>query len=258
MMNQTELEQALSDLPLGGVRYYPSVGSTNDLASQWADEAAPDFALVLADQQTSGRGRLGRQWVTRPGVSLAFSLVLRLSQEEVNYLTRFAPWGAVAVCDVLQDLCDVSGQVKWPNDVLVGRRKLAGILVESQWTGDAMPALIVGIGINIAPDAVPPDDEVIFPASCVESACGKSVDRVQFLHAVLAALIARRPTLGSEEFLTDWNARLAFLGEWVQVGNGITGKQSGRVLGVAEDGQLRLETEGGAVICVDVGDVHMR
>lgn len=257
-MDFAGLEHSLSDLPMGGVRFYPSVGSTNDLARDWADAGAPDFSLVIADQQTSGRGRLGRQWVTLPEVSLAFSLILRLTSEEMPHLAYFAPWGAMAVSDALQAMCGVQGQIKWPNDVLVNRRKLSGILVESQWTGTEMSALIVGVGINIASDAVPPDDEVIFPATSVESVLGKSVDRVQFLHAVLVAMIARRSKVGSPEFLADWNERLAFRGEWVRVGSQLTPEQIGRVLGVAADGQLRLEDEQGAEFCVDVGDVHLR
>src|SRR5215216_678108 len=101
-MNQTELRKALSKLSLGDVRYFDSVGSTNTEALAWATSDAKDLSLVIADEQTAGRGRLDRKWFTPKGTALAFSLIMRPTAEEKSYLTRIVGLAALAVVDTLQ------------------------------------------------------------------------------------------------------------------------------------------------------------
>src|SRR5512147_1345877 len=117
-MDQASLQALLSGLPLGAVRYFDTVGSTNDLAARWADDGAPDLSLVAADEQTAGRGRLGRRWITPPGAALAFSLVLTdIRQADI---LRYTALGALAVCDALNLTFSPlpPAQIKWPNDVI--------------------------------------------------------------------------------------------------------------------------------------------
>ncbi|PIZ25632.1 MAG: biotin--[acetyl-CoA-carboxylase] ligase, partial [Chloroflexi bacterium CG_4_10_14_0_8_um_filter_57_5] len=134
-MNERELRRTLSDLPLGGVRYYEQTGSTNDVALAWASAGAPDLALVIADEQTAGRGRLGRKWVTPPGAALAFSLVLRPRPVERDVIPLYSALGALAVVSALEEKYGLKPEIKWPNDVLVRGRKLCGILAEAVWLG---------------------------------------------------------------------------------------------------------------------------
>src|SRR5664279_6508775 len=119
MVLTAPLQSILTGLPLGGLRYFDSIGSTNDDALAWARAGAPDFSLVVADAQTAGRGRLLRRWITNPGSALAFSLVLRPSTQESECLPRFSPLGAVAVRQALADLFGLPAEIKWPNDVLL-------------------------------------------------------------------------------------------------------------------------------------------
>src|SRR5512146_1632742 len=116
-MNPNELKKALSKLPVGDVRYFDSIGSTNNEALAWAASGAEDLSLVIADEQTAGRGRLSRKWFTPPGTALAFSLILRPSAQEKAHLTRIVGLAALAVVDALQQRGLVA-QIKWPNDVL--------------------------------------------------------------------------------------------------------------------------------------------
>ena len=102
-MENTPLDLRLEELNLSGFRYFDTIGSTNDEALSWADEGAPDSALVIADEQTSGRGRLQRTWVTRPGVALAFSQVFIPSESEKSFLQLYSPLAALAVADALVD-----------------------------------------------------------------------------------------------------------------------------------------------------------
>ena len=155
-MNQSLLETRLADLPLGGIRYFERIGSTNDEAAAWLKQGCPDLALVVADAQSAGRGRAGRKWFTPPGAGLAFSLVLRAGDATRQLLAqgntaRLNGLGALAVCQALQEQHSLPAQIKWPNDVIVNGRKLAGVLAEAHWLGSELSAVVLGIGINLAP-----------------------------------------------------------------------------------------------------------
>lgn len=255
-MNQPDLERHLTDLPLGGLRYFDELGSTNDEAARWAEAGAPDLSLVVADEQTAGRGRVNRRWFTPPGAALAFSLILRpFVPLPPSTLSAF---GALAVSDALLDSYGLMTEIKWPNDVLAGRRKLAGVLAEAQWQGEELLAVILGIGVNVAPSSVPPETEILFPATCVETALGRPVERWQLLRAVLESVLRWRPRLDTAEFLQSWEERLAFRGEWVEVSGGGESGQEGILLGLNRDGCLRLRIPSGEEIGVQVGDIRLR
>ena len=271
-MNERELRRTLSDLPLGGVRYYEQTGSTNDVALAWASAGAPDLALVIADEQTAGRGRLGRKWVTPPGAALAFSLILRPRPVERDVIPLYSALGALAVVSALEEKYGSKPEIKWPNDVLVQGRKLCGILAEAVWLGSQAESVILGIGLNVRAEAVPAADSLDFPATSLETVTGttnatpQSVDRLSLLHDILAALIAWRPRLGSGEFVQAWEARLAYRGEQVQVwseasaGVGAEGKpiRAGQVEGLEHDGSLQLRSPQGEIFSVRFGEVHLR
>jgi BirA family biotin operon repressor/biotin-[acetyl-CoA-carboxylase] ligase len=277
-MDQNTLTRRLSALPLGPVRYYESIGSTNEEAAHWAKSSAPDLALVVADEQTAGRGRLGRSWYTPPGAALAFSLVLRPeklpalnpypSPKTQQIPTTLTALGALAVADGIENYAhsvsyDLTSQIKWPNDVLVNERKLAGVLVENHWEGEIMAATILGIGINVAPPSVPPDEKLSFPATCVQTFLEKPVDRWELLSQVLASLLLWREKLGGQDFLEAWEERLAYKDKLVQVTplnvplaeeKSVTGK----ILGITTTGSLRLRTRLGEILTLHSGEVHLR
>jgi len=263
-MDLRALEQALADLPLGPVRYFAQTGSTNADAARWVEAGAPDLALAVADEQTAGRGRMGRRWLTPPGTALAFSLVLRAEIGELAPAPALlTALGALAVCDALLEQYHLATQIKWPNDVLLERRKLGGILVEASWQGESLRTAILGIGVNVTRAAVPDEADVIFPATCVEAASGRPVDRLELLHAVLRQLLEWRLRLGSEEFLHAWEERLAFRNEWVSVSPG-SGEalqpefQEGQIQGLEADGALRLRNRAGQAFTLHAGEVSLR
>src|SRR5215207_2733298 len=175
-MDQNELKKILSSLPLGDIRYFDSIGSTNSEALAWATSGAHDLSLVIADEQTAGRGRLDRKWFTPKGTALALSLILRPTAEERPHLTRLTGLAALAITDALRTYGLIS-QIKWPNDVLLNGRKVAGILVESVWSGEDVDSLVIGIGMNVFKDAVPPADLLLFPATSLEESLGPAVER---------------------------------------------------------------------------------
>lgn len=262
-MNAEVLKNHLAGLPVPEIRFFESIGSTNDEALRWASEGAADGSLVAADQQTRGRGRFNRRWVTRAGAALAFSLILHPSAQEQKHLGLFSPLGALAICRALEQTLGLQPQIKWPNDVLLNQRKAAGILVEAAWLGERLQGIVTGIGVNVSAEAVPPDDQVLFPAISVEQAAGQKVDRVRLLQAILQALFYWRPQIGSSAFHQAWEDRLAFKGEWVRVEAGGESAPdrspiTGQVVGIDPAGNLQLRTAENEIRSVAVGDVHLR
>ncbi len=256
-MNQNQLKKALSKLPLGDVRYFDSIGSTNNEALAWATGGARDLSLVIADEQTAGRGRLDRKWFTPKGSALAVSIILRPAAGEKPHLTRIVGLAALAVADALRTRSLVS-QIKWPNDVLLNGRKVAGILVESVWSGEEVDGLVIGIGMNVLKGSVPSAELLHFPATSLEESLGPLVEREPLLHDILAGLIALRPHLGSDSFISSWEKALAFRGEQVQAEQGEGSLAAGKLLGLESDGSLRLMDEDGKSITVRFGDVSLR
>jgi BirA family biotin operon repressor/biotin-[acetyl-CoA-carboxylase] ligase len=256
-MNQSGLNKSLSKLPLGEIRYFDSIGSTNDEALAWAANNAKDMSLVIADEQTLGRGRYDRPWITPRATALALSLILRPSTQERSHLSRIVGLAALAVSDALQ-LLNLAPEIKWPNDILLNRRKVAGILIELVWSGDDVDCVVIGIGVNVSKGAVPSTDILRFPAISLEDVLGQPPDRQTLLHDILASFIALRPHLGTDSFITSWEKKLAYNGRQVQVEMGSEQSVTGKVIGLESDGSLRLSDEHGRSMTVRFGDVRLR
>lgn len=261
-MDGRTLEEMLSNLSLGATRYYQRLGSTNDAAAQWAYAGAPHLALVVADEQTAGRGRLSRHWFTPPRAALAFSLVLRPGEIRLDQgaVARISGLGALAICEAINHELPTSSpaQIKWPNDVLVARLKLAGVLVESQWQADDLQAVILGIGINVAPDSVPPQEELRFPATCIQTVFKRPVDRWRVLYEVLAKILELLPLLSSQEFARAWERNLAFQGERVLAHFDAQPPLEGKIVSLNWDGSLRFQTLTGEELTLQFGEIMLR
>ena len=211
------------------VFWYPEVGSTNDLAARLAETGATEGTVVAADAQTSGRGRRGRMWASPAGAGVYVSVVLRPSRQVAPLLTIAA---GVAVAEGIQAATGLETHVKWPNDVYVSERKLAGILAEAGSSSAAVDYVIVGCGINVTPAAYPP--EIGARATSIELELGRAVDRGLVLAESLAALAARYADLQAQrrrDVVDAWRARASLTFgrriEWDAV-NGVR-------RGVAED-----------------------
>jgi BirA family biotin operon repressor/biotin-[acetyl-CoA-carboxylase] ligase len=252
------LKKYLDPLSLSEVRYFKTIGSTNDYCLGWAKEGAVDLSLAVADHQSAGRGRANRKWVTNAGAALAFSLLLRPRGLEFQNLPFFSPLGALAIRRALGRLFKLSAEIKWPNDVLVKGKKLAGILVENVWEGNVLNAIIAGIGINITPASLPPQEQILFPATCVEDETGRPVDRWRLLAAILDEIITWRQKLASDEFFLEWSNHLAFIGERVCISGNLRTDLIGKLIGIDPSGDLIIETDDGRLENIMVGDVRLR
>jgi BirA family biotin operon repressor/biotin-[acetyl-CoA-carboxylase] ligase len=261
MQNYTvplELSRALENVPLASVVYFEETDSTNAQGLEMATRGAENHTLLVAERQSAGRGRFGRKWVTEPGSSLAFSLILQPISAEAAHLSLFALLGASAVRAAAQAICHCDAQVKWPNDVLLDGRKTSGILAESAWQGETLSGLVLGIGINVLPGSVPPPEELLYPATCLQAHCPIPVERYTFLASVLENLIVMRRDLTLSSFLSDYNEHLAFKGQAVNL-SATGGEPAGGILqDVGPDGCLRLLDDNGQIKSYPVGDLRLR
>ena len=262
-MDELSLRNTLSNIPLGGLRYFEQTSSTNDIALAWAAANAPDLALVYAEEQTAGRGRGSRRWVTPAGAGLAFSLVLRplFGREQTTPL--FSALGALAVCEALAAI-DLVPEIKWPNDVLLNGRKVCGVLAESVWLGAQVESIVLGVGLNVSPEAVPPPEQLNFPATCLAAELPPSeqttvlLDRAVLLQQILQAALYWRSLIATDIFLHAWEQRLAFRGEQVEIRVEGQAPRMGQVDGLEPDGSLRLLSAQGKAFTIQFGEVHLR
>jgi BirA family biotin operon repressor/biotin-[acetyl-CoA-carboxylase] ligase len=174
------------------VLWYAEVSSTNDVVATLADRGEPEGSVVIADAQSAGRGRHGRIWASPPGAGLYMSILMRPAAHAVSLLTIAA---GVAFADGIQAATGLQPQLKWPNDVYVGGRKLAGILAEAGTSKSGVQHVVLGCGINLMPAAYPPD--VAARATSIESELGRPIDRGLLLVECLAALHVRYRDLQS-------------------------------------------------------------
>lgn len=256
-MERELLQQTLLTTPVSDFRAFDEIGSTNDEALNWLEAGAEDLSLVIADSQTKGRGRFARKWVTLPGTSLAFSIILKPTKDiENENISLYAPLCGLAVQSALHRQLGLDAQIKWPNDVLLNREKCCGILVEASWTGERLNGIVAGIGINIRQGSLPPD--ALFPATWIEKHTGGDVNRYHLLVAVINELFEWRAKLGSPDFFSAWRKVLAFQGEPVRIEQDGQPPILGTETGIDLNGNLLLRDSTGATITIEVGDVHLR
>jgi len=257
-MNEHSLKKILSKLNIGGLRYFDSIGSTNDEALAWAAEGVRDLSIVIADEQTHGRGRLDRRWFTPKGSGLAFSLIIRPSPALRPHLSRTVGLAALSIAESCSGLGLVP-RIKWPNDILLDGKKTAGILIETVWSGDDVDSLVIGMGINVYKASVPPAELMQFPATSLEDALGKEApEREEILVNVLNAFMRWRERMGTDELINAWQEILAFRGEQVQASAAGEVPITGELLGLESDGSLRLRNAVNKSVIIRFGDVSLR
>jgi len=232
---------------------FESLPSTNTELARLASEGAAEGVSIVADEQTAGRGRLQRAWSSPRGAGLYFSILLRPTIPQ-NYWPLITFMAALAVGDALREACGLETDIKWPNDILSGERKICGILAEAIDTPSGR-AVILGIGINLTENAFPP--ELANVATSVSEATGSAPDREQILAALLTALSRWYSQLNEPGQIIDaWSNRSSYaIGKLVQVSNGDDVWQ-GTTAGVEPDGALRLRTSSGDIKLVRAGDVY--
>lgn len=230
-----------------------SVGSTSDVARRLAQRGDPEGTLVIAEEQTAGRGRQGRSWIAPSGSGLLLSLVFRPSLAPAE-LPQLLMASSLAVAQAIEDATGLPVRLKWPNDILLEGKKAGGILIEASLSGDELDYAVVGIGLNVNLDAaqIP---EIAGSATSLSTELGRRVPRLQVLQSLLQSMEEEYLRLQSGESPhSRWAARLAQLGQALVV-NTPWGREEGRLDRVGEDGTLFLRREDGTEVRITVGDV---
>jgi BirA family transcriptional regulator, biotin operon repressor / biotin---[acetyl-CoA-carboxylase] ligase len=256
-LGELELRPLLNTHDLGqALHWYEEVGSTNDVAKELAEEGALHGEVVVAERQTAGRGRRGRSWSSPPRRNLYLSVILRpeLPPARAPEVTLLA---SVAVCQAVRQ-AGVAAAIKWPNDVLVSGRKLAGVLTEMAAEVERVQWLVVGIGVNVNADRDDFPEELRELATSLRLERGQPVPRVLFAAALLTALeewLDRHADEGFAPVRAAWREMSDTLGREVRVRSG-----GADLVGVAEDvdesGALLVRTAQGLERVVS-GDVEM-
>ncbi len=233
------------------VFFYESTSSTNALAKDAARRDA-GTALFVADSQSEGRGRLGRSFVSTPGVGIYMSLLLKLSGIDTAALTAYA---AVKLALVIERLSGTDVDIKWVNDIYKNGKKLAGILCESVISPDTgrPEYVIIGIGINVLSQVFPPEIRSI--AGSIEDECGEALDRAHLTAELLRALLELE-ALGTPELLSEYKARSFLLGKNITV-HSPEGDYEAIAVDIDRDFAL-IVSQGGELRRVFSGDVSVR
>jgi BirA family biotin operon repressor/biotin-[acetyl-CoA-carboxylase] ligase len=245
-----------TDLIGQSIVYSSSLGSTNELLKGLAAQGAPEGTLVIADEQTAGKGRLGRKWLAPPGASLLLSLLFR-PDFAPNQAQRLTMLCSLAIADAIEGLTSLPAGLKWPNDIFIRGRKAGGILTESGTTGGRLDYVVVGMGLNVnlAASTLP---ELRGMATSLSQELGREVSRLELLWKILAGIEMRYESLRrGESPHEEWAARLINLGHQVQVATP-QGALAGWAEGVDADGALILRTPDGQRKRIVAGDVTLR
>jgi BirA family biotin operon repressor/biotin-[acetyl-CoA-carboxylase] ligase len=257
LLDPEEIQAQLATERLGRkLHYFSELDSTNDYARKLAEQGGMEGEVVIAESQRRGKGRLGRSWVSPPVRNLYFSIILRpkLSPLHAPQITLMS---AVALAESIQSFISVVPEIKWPNDILVDGKKLAGILTESSCAADRLLFVVLGIGANVN---FPPEE---MPAAIRQSAtslmtlCGRPVDRSALLLELLRSLDRCYGDLEREGFAPmaeRWSSFFRLRGKRVKV-EMLDQVVQGKAMGIDSDGALLLEDDTGARQRIIAGDV---
>lgn len=241
------------------VRFFPSVGSTNDLLKDQARLGAPEGLVFVADEQVTGRGRRGRSWTAPAGTSLLVSTLLQPTWLPANDAFLITMLAAVAAAEAIESVTRLAVDLKWPNDLQIKGRKLGGILVETEMSDAQLRWVVIGCGINVnwSPRSIP---ELAQLATSLSDEQGQAIDRRDLLAMLLTRLDDRYHKLrqGARSALFDaWRNRLCTLGQTVRAET-----PNGPIFGIAHDvtldGALVLHDEQGRQHVVTAGEVSIR
>ena len=237
-----------------------TIGSTNVFLKDLAQQGACEGTVVIADDQSAGLGRLGRQWYSRARENLLFSVLLRpeIRSDNLFVLTMIF---ALAGIDAVMELSGIDGMIKWPNDIYIGQKKIGGILSEVAVLKGVVQQVVLGMGLNVnwQPTA---EQRMLYPTSSLHGESGKRISREILLGNLLKRLEVYYKKLtgdreGTEEFYRRWNEKSVLRGKTVVIE---TGKEriKGEASGIDHDGALTLIVAGGRKQRFLCGDVSVK
>jgi len=240
------------------ILYREEVTSTQDEAGEAARRGAEEGVVVISERQTRGRGRKGRSWASPPREGVYFSAVLRpnLRPSQIIQIPLIA---GVAVCKAIRRVTPLEPRIKWPNDITIGGKKVAGILAEMSCDIDRVDHIVLGIGVNVNTQCSLLPEPTRGIATSVAEKCGEYVSRVRLVQCLLAEFDALYRTFLVSGFATlreEWKALDSTVGSWVKVSDAEEGMK-GKALDIDGEGFLLVRKENGDVKRIISGDVSL-
>ena len=258
LLTPSEIKPLLTTKWMGGtIHHFPTVDSTNSKAYRLALHGAAEGDVVIAESQTKGRGRLGRTWYSPPFLNLYLSVILRpkIPPRQASLITLMA---AVATAEAIETFSGLPPLIKWPNDILLRGRKVAGLLHELHSEMDRVDFVILGIGVNLNMDGKMLSQEIREVATSLKKEMGKTVSRQAFLQSLLQKLEVWYEIFlkeGASPVLKAWRDRAQIKGRPVRVtSDGET--LTGMAVDINSDGALIIKTEDGRQKRIMAGDVE--
>ncbi|HET7577811.1 MAG TPA: biotin--[acetyl-CoA-carboxylase] ligase [Bacillales bacterium] len=259
VLSAAEIRSGLKTTSFGHeVHYRESVPSTQEIAHQLAREGAHEGTIVVTEEQTGGRGRLGRPWHSPKGSGIWISLILRphIPPAQAPQLTLLA---AVGVVKGIRAATGLECDIKWPNDILVNRKKLVGILTELQADPDQVNSVIVGMGINVNVEHQDFPDELGKIATSIRTETGREIDRADLLQHILLQIEQLYQDYLREGFHLVkllWESNAVSLGQVIHART-LQGSIVGKAMGLSENGFLILEDESGKRHEISSADIDL-
>jgi len=240
------------------ILYREEVTSTQDEAGEVARKGAEEGVVVISERQTKGRGRKGRLWSSPPREGLYFSTILRPNLKP-NQIIQIPLIAGVAVCKAIRRVTPLEPRIKWPNDITVGGKKVAGILAEMSCDMDRVDHIVLGIGVNVNTRCSLLPEPTRGIATSLAERCGEYVSRVRLVQSILAefdALYTAFLASGFDALREEWKALDSTVGSWVKVSDA-EGEIKGKALDIDGEGFLLVRKENGNVKRVISGDVSL-
>ena len=239
---------------------FDTIDSTNNELKRRAVSGTVDGTVILADQQTGGRGRRGRSFVSPAGKGLYLSAALR-PQCPLSEISTLTAWTAVALCDAVESVCGVRPGIKWPNDLVLNRKKLCGILTELEWEAESgeFSCVIIGAGINVSQDEADFGPEVAPIAISLAQALGTAPDRTELAAQVIRSLNALYDDFPAQNaaYLDHFRRDCLTVGNPIKVISG-AGERIGTATGISDDFGLTVRWEDGSTETLTSGEVSVR
>jgi BirA family transcriptional regulator, biotin operon repressor / biotin---[acetyl-CoA-carboxylase] ligase len=260
LLTSSEIKPILKTRWIGKrIHHFQTLDSTNSKAYELALNGAEEGEVVIAESQEKGKGRLGRQWFSPPFLNIYVSLILRpkIPPHQASLVTLMA---AVATADAIQNFSGLLPLIKWPNDILLRGRKVAGLLNEIHSEVDRIHFVILGIGVNLNVDEKMFSKEIGNIATSLKVETGQTVSRKDFLQSLFLELekwYAMFSEQGSALILKAWRDRAHIKGKQVKV-TSFGETLVGRAVDIDSDGALILETKGGRQKRVVAGDIEYK
>ncbi|WP_113928630.1 biotin--[acetyl-CoA-carboxylase] ligase [Bacillus sp. P14.5] len=240
------------------IEYMESVPSTQKIAHALAQEGSVEGTTVIADEQTEGRGRLLRSWHSPKGTGIWMSIILK-PQLPPQRAPQFTLIAAVAVVQAIEEVCGLSPEIKWPNDILLNGKKVTGILTELQAEADKINSIIIGIGMNVNQKREDFPEELQAIATSLSLEKEEKISRAKLIQKVLEKLELYYDLYMEKGFTPIkllWESYAISIGRQITART-ITGSIKGKALGINEDGVLRIEDAEGAIHEVYSADIEL-